>query len=55
MEIKAKAFYECRALSSVSFQKGSSLARIGDSCFCYTEIKEFRAPRSLRDLGQRTF
>ena len=39
----------------MTFRDGSRLEEIGDSCFSYSGLEEFVAPRGLREIGRSAF
>ena len=53
--LEERTFDECARLTSVVFSKGSRLREIGDHCFDKTGLKAFRAPPSLRKIGNGAF
>ena len=55
MTIGDHAFFDCESLGRVAFRDGSRLEEIGDSCFSYSGLEEFVAPRELRKIGRSVF
>lgn len=54
-EIAYFPIYQCLNLSEVRFLKGSRLEKIGDGAFAGTDIRDFVAPQSLREVGHAAF
>lgn len=54
-EINYLPIYRSLSLSEVQILPGSHLEKIGDGAFAGTEIREFLAPPSLREIGYAAF
>jgi hypothetical protein len=50
-----KCFSECRSLSSITFESGSRLSRIGKMAFLKTGLVEMIHPASIEVLGANCF
>ena len=54
-EIAEDAFRDWTNLEEVVFEPDSRLERIGDRAFAGTALREFIAPKGLRELGENAF
>jgi hypothetical protein len=50
-----ECFYECRSLSSITFESGSRLSGIEARAFCGTNLIEIVIPVSVEILGEECF
>lgn len=54
-EIADDAFRGWTSLREIIFEPGSRLKRVGDHTFAGTALREFVAPGSLKEIGNRVF
>lgn len=53
--IGEQAFFDCKNLRQVIFDPGSAVTEIQSNAFCYSNLKSFTAPPSLRMIGDVAF
>ena len=53
--IHDSAFYNCKALTNVTFEANSSLELIGSAAFSYTVINSITLPKSVKAIGTSAF
>ena len=54
-EVRARCFYQCESLHSVSFGGSSKLERLCSGAFCGTSIESLSIPDSVVEVGARCF
>jgi hypothetical protein len=54
--IGVHAFEECENLSSISFESGSKLQKIGGKAFAYcAKLKKITIPKNVKEIGTEAF